>query len=286
MAKQKTKQTTKQTSTSKSHSKLKRWLPLLLLAAGFVGFFAVDGPSYVSLDALRVHRATLAGWVESLGVFAPVVYGAFYAVVVAFSLPLGTVMSITAGFLFGMLTGTMLVVLGATVGATLLFLAVQIGFGQPDDSKAEKGWMAKMREGFNRNAFSYMIVLRLIPFFPFAGVNIAAALLKVPLPVYFFGTLLGIIPGSFVYVSLGNGLGAIFDSGGTPNLSIIFEPAIIVPIAGLAALVLLQVLYRFMQDRKKARAVAKEGKTADTKPAKELSTKKPAKKRGRPRKNP
>ncbi len=283
----------------KSKFNLVRLTPILVLVIGFILFFYFDGASYIGLDTLKEQRANLNSLVERLGILAPVLYGAFYAVVVAFSLPLGSLMTITAGFLFGIVTGTISVVLGATIGATLLFLALQMGFGK-SLAKNSAGWMSKMQAGFNHNAFSYLLVLRLIPVFPFALVNIAAALLGVSLSAYFFATLIGIVPGTVVYILLGNGLGAIFDSGGTPHLGIIFEPQIIAPILGMAALVLLQVVYRHLrnkaQNKKKSagKAGAKSGKSipnksgrlkkSTTSPATTAATSAP-KKRGRPRKS-
>lgn len=257
-----------------------RLVPLLLLGLGAGVFFYFDGPSYIGLDTLKEHKDNLTALVEQLGIFAPIIYGAIYAVVVALSLPLGSVLTITAGFLFGIVVGTASVVLGATIGASILFIAINMGFGQSLGGESS-GWVKKIQEGFNRNAFSYLVALRLVPVFPFAVVNIAASLVGMPLSTYFFATLIGIIPGSFVYILLGNGLGAIFDAGGTPNLSIIFEPQIIAPIVGLAALVLLQVAYRHVQEKKKANESKAAGSKvkAKSKPAtkKKTSTRKPAK---------
>ena len=108
-----------------------------------------------------------------------------------------------------------------------------------------------MEEGFRRDALSYLLVLRLIPIFPFWLVNIVPAFLGVPLRTYVLGTFVGIIPGSFVYASVGNGLGAVFDAGGTPDLGIIFAPAILLPIVGLAVLALLPIVYRRFKARKR-----------------------------------
>ena len=254
---------TKKANENKKPFSIWRLAPLLILVLGFGAFFYFDGHSYISLDTLKEHRGTLKEWVSQLGILAPLIYGALYTLVVAFSIPLGAVMSITAGFLFGIVVGVIMVVIGATIGATLLFLAVQMGFGGALLTNNES-MVAKMREGFNRNAFSYLLALRLVPIFPFALVNIVAALIGVPLGTYFFGTLFGIIPGSLVYIMLGNGLGAIFDAGGTPNLGLIFEPQIIAPIAGLAGLILLQVAYTRIKERKRKREQYK-GKVGTTK---------------------
>jgi len=94
------------------------------------------------------------------------------------------------------------------------------------------------------------LVLRLIPLFPFWLVNLVPAFLGVPLRVYVLGTFIGIIPGTFVFASLGNGLGAILDAGGHPDLKIIFSPEILIPIVGIAILALLPVIYKKIKARK------------------------------------
>ncbi|MFQ5974287.1 MAG: TVP38/TMEM64 family protein, partial [Alphaproteobacteria bacterium] len=108
----------------------------------------------------------------------------------------------------------------------------------------------KMEAGFRENALNYMLVLRLIPVFPFWLVNLAPAFLGVSVRVFVIGTFVGIIPGTFVYASVGNGLGAVFDAGGAPDLGIIFEPEILLPIIGLALLALLPVIYKKIQARR------------------------------------
>ena len=83
-----------------------------------------------------------------------------------------------------------------------------------------------------------------MPLFPYFLVNIAPAFANVRLSTYVVATFIGIVPGTFVYTSVGNGLGAVFDSGGEPNLGLILEPEILLPILGLSVLALVPVIYR------------------------------------------
>ena len=106
-----------------------------------------------------------------------------------------------------------------------------------------------MEDGFRDNALSYMLFLRLVPLFPFWLVNLVPAFLGVPLGTYVLGTFLGIIPGTVVYCLVGNGLGAVFDRGGEPDLSLIFEPQILAPIVGLAVLSLIPIVYKKVKRR-------------------------------------
>ncbi len=109
-----------------------------------------------------------------------------------------------------------------------------------------------MEAGFNQNALNYLLVLRLIPLFPFWLVNLVPAFLGVPLRTYVIGTFIGIIPGSLVYSSLGNGLGAVIEACAPPNLGVIFDLEILLPIVGLAVLALMPVAYKVIKARRGA----------------------------------
>ncbi len=226
-----------------SRLSLRRLLPLIVLAAGLAAFFALGLHKYLTLDTLRDNRQALAGWVADNWLLAALAYVGAYIAIVAFSLPAALVATLTGGFLFGTVFGGLLTVVGATIGATLLFLAARTALGDMLRAKAGPK-LRKLEEGFGENAFSYMLVLRLVPLFPFFLVNLAPAFLGVPLRTYVVATFLGILPGTFVYASLGNGLGAIFEAGRDPDLGLIFQPQVIGPILALALLALVPVVYR------------------------------------------
>ncbi|MFC1674253.1 TVP38/TMEM64 family protein, partial [Pseudomonadota bacterium] len=135
------------------------------------------------------------------------------------------------------------VVVGATLGAAAIFLAARYAFADLFHAKAGSS-LAKMEHGFRDNAFSYMLFLRLVPVFPFWLVNLVPALLDVKLRTYVVATLIGIIPGTFIYAHVGAGLGEVFDQGGTPDLGIIFAPEVLLPILALAGLSLVPIAYK------------------------------------------
>jgi uncharacterized membrane protein YdjX (TVP38/TMEM64 family) len=167
----------------------------------------------------------------------------------AFSIPGGALATIVGGYLFGLWLGVAASVVGATLGAMAVFLAARTALGELLRAKAG-GALRRMEEGFRRNAFSYLLVLRLVPVFPFWLVNLVPAFCGVSLRTYALATLIGIIPGSFVFVSVGSGLGALLDRGETPDLKIIFQWKFLLPILGLALLALLPVIVRKLQSRK------------------------------------
>ena len=230
---------------------VKRLLPIAVLVAGLVAFFAFDLDEFVTLDALKTHRTVLQGWVESQGAVAWLVYAAIYMAAVAFSVPGGSILTIAGGFMFGPYVATAVVVIGATLGATVLFLAARYAFADFLRGKAG-GAMRRMEAGFNENPVSYMLILRLVPLFPFWLVNLVPAFLGVKIRIYVLSTLFGIVPGTFVYALVGDGAGAVLDAGGDLDLGIIFEPRILAPIVGLALLACIPIAYKRFRARRGA----------------------------------
>jgi uncharacterized membrane protein YdjX (TVP38/TMEM64 family) len=219
-----------------------RFVPLAVLVAGLVLFFGAGLDQVLTFEALRSHRAGLVAWVTDHRLLAALVYMGGYALLVAFSLPLASLATLVGGLLFGAVAGTALTVLGATAGAMAVFLAARSAFGDLLRARADS-FVGRMEAGFRRDAFSYLLFLRLVPVFPFWLVNIAPAIFKVPLRTQFITTLLGIIPGTAVYCSVGAGLGGVFDRNEAPSAGLIFEPQILLPMLALAVLALVPVLY-------------------------------------------
>lgn len=228
----------------------RRLLPLGVIALALVAFFASGLHRYFSLDALQDNRDALKAFVASNLVAALALFMAVYAAAVAISFPGASILTIFGGFLFGLWTGTAAVVVGATLGATAIFLAAKFALGDMLRSRAG-GFVRRLEEGFRQDAFNYLFMLRLIPAVPFWVLNIVPGLLDVKTRDYVLATFLGILPGTFVYVSIGNGIGAVFDAGEEPTLSgILLQPEILLPIAGLVGLAAIPILYRRFAPRR------------------------------------
>ncbi len=239
------------TRTGGGGRSLGRWLPAAVLAAGCGLFFLLDLQRFISFEALQEHRGWLVGEVGRNMAAAALAFIAFYALVIAFSIPGGAVMTISAGFLFGTLLAAACAVVGGTLGAICLFLAARTAFRDVLRAKAGPA-LKRMEAGFRENALSYLLFLRLIPLFPFWLVNLVPAFLGVPLRTYALGTFVGIIPGTIVFASLGNGLGAVLDAGARPDLAFLFKPVVLIPILALAILALLPVAYKKIKGRRAA----------------------------------
>ena len=229
-----------------------RLLPLLLVAAAIAAVFYFDVDKYLSFDALKSHRKAALDWYAHNPALAVIGYMAAYALVVALSLPGAVWMTLAGGFLFGTVAATFYVVTAATVGALGIFLIAR--YALADFFRAKTGTAGrKMEEGFRKNALSYLLFLRLVPLFPFWLVNLAPALLGVPTRIFVIGTFLGIIPGSAVFCSVGNGLGAIFEAGGGFDpVKVIRDPEVLGPLLALAALSLVPIVYKRWKTRRDA----------------------------------
>lgn len=229
-----------------------RLAPLILLVAGLVAFFALGLNKYLTLDLLKENREALKLWVSDNKTAAVLAFILAYVAVAAFSLPLAAVASVAGGYLFGSVFGAAWIVIGATIGATILFLVAKSALGDP--LRARFAAQVKgMEEGFKKNAFSYLLLLRLVPLFPFWAVNLASAFSGVSVGTFAISTFIGIIPGSFVFASIGNGLNALFEAGETPDLSLtalLSRPDFYVPIVGLVVLSLIPIVYRALTAKK------------------------------------
>jgi len=226
----------------------KRLAPLLVLLALVAAAFVFRLDKYLTLDTLRDNRAALTAFVQSHGVAASLGFVLSYAAVVALSLPGAMIMTLVGGFLFGVALGAALTVIGATAGASLLFLIARSAFGDVLRERAGP-FLARMADGFRRDAFNYLLFLRLVPAFPFFAVNLAPALLGMRFPQFVAATALGIIPGTTVYSAFGASLGQLFDAGAEVRLKDVFSPTLIGALIGLGFLSLLPVVVRYMRQR-------------------------------------
>ena len=228
---------------------LKRLLPLAVLVALIGAAFVLRLDRYLTLDALRDNRATLLAFVESNRLTAALGFMLAYAGVVALSLPGATIMTLAGGFLFGVALGASLTVVGATLGAAALFLIARSALGDVLRQRAGP-FLSRMADGFSKDAFSYLLFLRLVPAFPFWAVNLAPALLGMRLVPFVVATAIGIIPGTTVYSAFGAGLGRVFDAGGEVNLKDVFSPPLIAALVGLGVLSLLPIALRRLRERR------------------------------------
>jgi len=228
-----------------------RRLPLIVIAAvALLGaFFLRD---HLTFEALAQNREALIAFRDANYLLTIVMFLAAYVVIVAFSLPGATIATLTGGFLFATFPGALFNVMGATIGAMAIFLAARWGFGESLGKRIDgsDGTVKKIKDGIDENQWSMLFLIRLIPAVPFFLANLIPAFLDVPLYRFVVSTFIGIIPGTVVYTSVGAGLGEVFARGDTPNLGIIFEPQILLPIIGLCLLAALPIILKAIRGKK------------------------------------
>lgn len=227
-------------------ARLKRYAPLLILLVAIVGVFASGATQYLNLEALRANEAALRTFVGQQLPLALLTFIVVYALATAVSLPGATILTLAGGYLFGTWIGGAATVIGATTGAILVFYAVKTSLGQAlrDKAEASGGRLKSVIDGVQAGAFGYILTLRLIPLAPFWLVNVAAALAHAPLRAYALATFIGIMPATFIYSSIGAGVGELLARGETPDLGVIFSPVVLGPLVALGLLTLATTVFQ------------------------------------------
>lgn len=229
-----------------------RYAPVVLVIAGLVLGYALGLQNYLSLTFLAEQREALRAYVDANFLWSAMLFVVVYILAVAFSFPAASVLTIFGGFLFGWLIGGALVAVGATIGASILFLATRSAFGGFLRHRVD-GVVKKMADGFRENAFGYLFVIRLAPVFPFFVVNIAAALFDISLGRFFTATLFGILPGTFAYAYLGQGVDSVLvaaqASGREAQISDLVTPEITLAFFALAFVALIPTVVKQIRKR-------------------------------------
>jgi uncharacterized membrane protein YdjX (TVP38/TMEM64 family) len=189
----------------------KRWFPVAVIAGLMAAAYGFGLDEQISLQKIAANREGLRHFIADNWLLALAIYGLVYVCAVALSIPGATLLTIVGGLLFGWLTGAVAAIMAATAGATIIFLAARTPLEEALTRKAGS-LVDKIRDGFARDAFNYLLFLRLTPVFPFWLVNIAAALAQVRLKTFVSATIIGIIPAGLAFSFLGSGLDSLIDS--------------------------------------------------------------------------
>jgi len=219
---------------------IKDFLPLIILGLGLILFLAFGLGRFVSIKALAENYNAITAMVAENLILAVVIFFFLYVIAVAFSLPIATPLTLTGGAVLGYLAAPIIIV-AATLGALILFLVAR-GALADTLSKRAGPFMTKLSKGFHEQPFFWLLALRLIPLAPFWAVNIAPALLGMRTSQYILATLIGIAPGTTVYVAVGRGFDTVLSAGKAPDLSTLGDIRIIAPLVGLGVLALIPIL--------------------------------------------
>ena len=242
---------------------LRRWLPLAALAVLVTGAFALGWHQALTLQSLARNYEALRAIVAEHRALALLGYAGVYVSATALSLPGGAMLTLAGGLLFGWLAGGLVAILSATIGATVLFLIARSSLGAALRERAGPS-LSRFAEGFRADAWSYLLFLRLAPVFPFWLVNLAPALLGVPLRIFVVTTLIGIVPATFAFAFVGAGLEGILAAAsracrgdeGCPALSLtdFVTPELTLALLGLSILALVPPLARRLHGTARGRS--------------------------------
>ena len=213
-----------------------RWMPAAILIGVTVALYASGVATDISLDNIQANEIRLRHEVAAAPLVALAVFTGLYAVATAAFVPVGLVLMLAGGFLFGPLIGTLATIVGSTLGAIMTYLAARFAAGDRIRRMLSAGRLRSLVEGFDQAPFRYLLTLRLLPLSPFGLVNVAAGCARAPFPAYVAATALGAIPYSLIYSYLGAGLGHAFLGSRQPDASILLRPEIGWPLMALGAL--------------------------------------------------
>ncbi len=221
----------------------RKWALVLAIALVVAAFVHFDVGSDLTLATLNGSRARLERLRDAHAALFPAVFVAAYVVETACALPGAAVLSLASGALFGVVRGTVYVVVGATAGAVLAFLAARTLL---------RGWVTKtfrarmeaIDRGLREDGLGYLLFLRLVPVFPFFLVNLASGVTGLPLRTYALGTLVGIVPASLVFVNAGASLAAV------DSVSRVASPRVLGSLALLGLFALLPAAVRGWKRRR------------------------------------
>ncbi len=229
---------------------MKRFAPLILLGILMIITYFSGILDYITLENLKHQRVLLKELVEAHPYICAFTFVMTYVITTALALPLDLILTVYAGFLFPQPWAALLVLIGAFIGANILFLVAR---GPLHDLLLQYAgpYLQKFKEGFHKDAVHYMLFLRLVPFFPFWLVNIVPAFLGIPFLTYSWTTFIGIMPAVFVFTQAGAGIGSIFDDGMELTMKSIFTPDVKIAIVGLGCIALLPLFLKWLRTRSK-----------------------------------
>jgi uncharacterized membrane protein YdjX (TVP38/TMEM64 family) len=202
----------------------------------------------VALEILRAHHGGLLSFVAEAPVRASILFMILYAAAVVISVPGVAILTVIGGYLFGWLHGSLLVLIAVTLGASGVFLLARSALGDYVRERAAPA-VQRFGEGFRRHALSYGFALNVLPVFPYALIIVVPAACGVPLHTFLTGMFLGLVPGTFVFAGLGDGLEELLSPGETLHLAHFVSAEILLSLTGLAALALLPIVWRALRRR-------------------------------------
>lgn len=202
-----------------------RLAPIAAIGGLVVLFFALGWNRYLSMDLIREHGLNLQAYARENWWIALLAFIAVYAAATASTIPGPVFLTLLGGMMFGPVVGMLGQAAGATLGSVVIYAVYRSSIGTWLRAKfeADAGFMDRLAKGIDRNAFTTLLTLRLIPSVPFVLINATAGMMAVPLRPYVVATFLGLLPSTFIYTWIGSRLGGLLKAGVTPDLEMMLR---------------------------------------------------------------
>lgn len=221
---------------------LRAW-PMLLLALATIALYASGLDRSMSLHALETRQAALRAFVAARPAEAALLYVAIYTAYLGLSLPAAGILTIAGGMMFGTAAGTALATFGTGLASLGLFLVFRASVGDRL-RPLRRPFIERIRRRMEVDGVGYLFMLRLLPVLPFWVASLLPALVGMSLRTYMLATVIGVIPPTFLFVSLGTGLQRALSEHAAFHLIGALSTGIVLPLLGLAALSALAMAWR------------------------------------------
>jgi uncharacterized membrane protein YdjX (TVP38/TMEM64 family) len=227
----------------KSFFKQKRfWIVIsIVLAILVIRFTGIA--EYITLENIRYHKVIIADFIKRRYWTSMFIFWCLYVAENIFALPTAAFLTLGAGFFYGVVPATILTVISATSGAIVLFYMARYFFGDSLQKKYAVR-LTHFNKAFEEQGVYFLLSVRCIPLVPFAVVNVFAGLTLVPITTFIWTTVVGMIPGTLIYVLAGQQLQKIQSVGD------VFSVRVLLIFMALALLALLPVIVQHYKSNK------------------------------------
>ncbi len=223
--------------------RLRKFIPIVVVIFAVFLFYLCGGFSLLNLKNITDVRKDLLIFVDNYPIYSVLIFVGVYSIYTFTSIPGLLILDLIAGLLFAQPYSTLMVILSCTIGGVSLFLSSRCAFGD-FIAKSKSKIINKINNGFQKYRTSYLLFLRLVPFFPFGAVNIALSFLKIPLRTFIWTTAIGMLPISFICTQLGSGLGDVLEQGGAIEINSMFDRTIVFSLIAMSLIALLPILFK------------------------------------------
>ena len=217
------------------------WITLILFIALWTIYFL--NRDFFQLDTLFYNLENIQNYISLNYIFSISIFITLYGFLILFNFPMASLLSMTSGFLFGTWVGGLIAIVGGTLGAFGIFVIAKYFFSDFVKKNILKKYLF-IENYFKRNDLELMFLIRIIPAVPFFAQNLILAGLGADNKKFFYTTLLGLAPWSFIFCSVGQGLEEIFVNQTDISFSLVAQPEYLIPISTIAFLVVLVIFFK------------------------------------------